>query len=185
MIKEMNFKFLYFCLWFGLVKSIDIVSMEGPVNKRSVDEVIYEFHTNAEENDWIFYLNTPGGSVMEGARLLPYLETKNVTCVVDKAYSMGFLLLQACSKRFMLPYGSIMQHDMYMGLEDDYTKIKSYMAFLTKVYDRLTTMQYTRIGLSKGEYLRKIKDNWWLTAEEAVQENCADDIIERMDIILQ
>lgn len=181
----MNFKFLYFCLWFGLVKSMNIVSIEGPVNKRSIDEVIYEFHTNAEENDWVLYLNTPGGSVMEGARLLPYLETKNVTCVVDKAYSMGFLLLQACSKRLMLPYGSIMQHDMYMGLEDDYTKIKSYMEFLTKVYDRLTTMQYTRIGLSKEEYLRKIKDNWWLTAEEAVEENCADGIIERMDIIFQ
>lgn len=181
----MNLKFLFMSMWFGMVFSQNIVSIEGPINKRSIDEVIYEFHTNPEENDWILYLNTPGGSVMDGARLLPYLESKNVTCVVDKAYSMGFLLLQACSDRVMLPYGSLMQHDMYLGFEDDYTKIKSYMEFLTKVYDRLTTMQYSRIGISKEEYLRKIKDNWWMTAEEAVEANCADRIVMTLNDVIQ
>lgn len=181
----MNFKFLFLLMWFGMVSSQGLVSIEGPVNKQSVDEVIYEFHTNPEENDWVFYLNTPGGSVMDGARLLPYLESKNVTCVVDKAYSMGFLLLQACSDRVMLPYGSLMQHDMYLGLEDDYTKIKSYVEFLTKVYDRLTKMQYSRIGISEEEYLRKIKDNWWMTAEEAVEANCADRIVLTLNDVLQ
>ena len=173
----MNLRFLFFWILFGCGMSAEIISIEGPINKRSVDEIIYEFHTMPQENDWILYLNTPGGSVMDGVRLLPYLENKNVTCVVDKAYSMGFLLLQACSKRLMLPYGTIMQHDMYLGFEDDYTKIKSYMEFLSGIYDKLTSMQYTRIGISKEEYLRKIKDNWWMTAEDAVQENCADDII--------
>ena len=29
----------------------------------------------------------------------------------------------------------------------------------------------------KLKYLSKIKDNWWMSAEEAVEANCADDII--------
>lgn len=180
-------KFRIFFLWFlfEFAMSAEIVSIEGPINKRSIDEVIYEFHSMPEQEDWILYLNTPGGSVMDGVRLLPYLENKNVTCVVDKAYSMGFLLLQACTNRIMLPYGSLMQHDMYLGFEDDYTKIKSYMEFLSRVYDRLTTMQHTRIGISKEEYLRRIKDNWWMTAEEAVEANCADKIVTTMNEIMQ
>lgn len=180
----MKFKFLLFCFFFGFVKSSEYISIEGPIDKRSVDSVVYEFQSNPQEKDWVLYLNTPGGSVMDGIRLLPYLENRNVTCVVDRAYSMGFLLLQACSTRLMLPYGSLMQHDMYLGFQDDYTKIKSYMEFLTKIYERLTGMQHTRIGISREEYLKRIKDNWWLTAEEAVKENCADGIVPLIENVL-
>lgn len=181
----MYFKFLSWCIFLQcLFVRSEYISIDGLIHKISVDDIISQFQAEPDKNDWVVYFNTPGGSVTDGIRLLPYFENNNVTCVVDKAYSMGFVLLQKCSKRLMLPYGSLMQHDMYLGIQDNYTSIKSYMKYLTKLYNRLAKIQYKRIGISYELFLKKIKDNWWLNAEESVKENCADSIIPTIEIVL-
>lgn len=133
----------------------------------------------------IFYFDTPGGSVSSGIKLLPYLQNTNSICVAQSAYSMGFLLFQACSERYVLPYSSLMQHDMHLGVRDDFHRIRSYLDYLEKLYEKLIQLQIQKIGISREHFLQKILQNWWLTAEEAVTENCADAIVQSTQVLLK
>jgi ATP-dependent protease ClpP protease subunit len=90
---------------------------------------------------------------------------------------MGFLLFQACSQRYILPYGSLMQHDMSLGIHDEFSRIESYFSFLRKLYYRLIDLQIKRIGISKKSFLKLIRNDWWMNAEESIKNNCADKII--------
>ena len=171
--------FIFFFLSFFFLGSsdLDFIPIDTVINKQSVDMIQSIFHSEPNRTDWTVYFNTPGGSVSDGIRLLPYFERNNITCIVDRAYSMGFLLFQACSQRYILPYGSLMQHDMSLGVQDEFTKIESYMSYLRKLYYRLVNLQSKRIGISRKIFLRNIRNDWWMNAEESIQQNCADKII--------
>lgn len=176
---KLNFFLLSFLIFFinFTYGEVEYISIDSVIEKESVDYIQYIFHNEPNKTDWIVYFNTPGGSVSDGIRLLPYFEKYNMTCVVDRAYSMGFLLFQACSQRYMLPYGSLMQHDMSLGFRDEFTKIESYLDYIRKLYNRLVTLQIERIGISRKNFLQKIRNDWWMNAEESIKNNCADKII--------
>jgi ATP-dependent protease ClpP protease subunit len=173
---KLNFFLLLFLPFFSFGE-VDFIPIDTVINKQSVDMIQSIFHNEPNRTDWTIYFNTPGGSVIDGIRLLPYFEKNNMTCIVDRAYSMGFLLFQACSQRYILPYGSLMQHDMTLGFQDEYTKIQSYMNYIRKLYNRLVNLQIKRIGITKKEFLQKIRNDWWMNAEESIKNNCADKII--------
>lgn len=156
---------------------LDIIPIDTVIHKETVDMIQSIFHNEPNRTDWTIYFNTPGGSVTDGIRLLPYFERNNITCIVDRAYSMGFLLFQACSQRYILPYGSLMQHDMSLGIHDEFSRIESYFSFLRKLYYRLIDLQIKRIGISKKSFLKLIRNDWWMNAEESIKNNCADKII--------
>lgn len=173
---KLNYFLLFFLPLFSFGE-VDFIPIDTVIDKYSVDMIQYIFNSEPNRTDWTVYFNTPGGSVSDGIRLLPYFEKNNMTCIVDKAYSMGFVLFQACSQRYILPYGSLMQHDMSLRLSDEFTKIQSYMRYLRKLYNRLVHLQIKRIGISKKEFLQKIRNDWWMTAEESIKNNCADKIV--------
>ena len=132
-----------------------------------------------KETNWVLHFDTPGGSVMDGMRLLPFLENNNVTCIVSRAYSMGFILLQACTTRSIEKYGSLMMHDMQLSFRSrtDFSKIKSYLEFLQRIYDQLFLLQIQRIGMSADAFKTKIQSDWWMDAYTALIYNCVDEII--------
>lgn len=71
---------------------------------------------------------------------------------------------------------------MYLGVRDDFHRLRSYLQYLERVYEKLLKLQIDRIGISKELFIQKILQNWWMTAEEAVQENCADAIIQSINM---
>jgi ATP-dependent Clp protease protease subunit len=158
-----------------------IIPIVGVINDDLIHYVV-ELIKETDE-DIVFYFDTPGGSVTSGMKLLPYLQNTDSVCVVQSAYSMGFVLFQACSNRYMLPYGSLMQHDMHLGVRDDFHRIRSYLRYLERVYDKLIKLQIERIGISRQKFIQRILKNWWMTAEEAVEENCADAIVQSVQSI--
>ena len=181
----MNFLLFFYLYIFGTVSfaSREIIPIVGVIDENTVEFVLDQIQ-NASSSP-IFYFDTPGGSVPSGVKLIPYLENTNSVCVAQSAYSMGFVLFQACSHRYMLPYGSLMQHDMYLGIRDNFHQIRSYIEFLGKFYDKLIQLQIDKIGIPKDIFLMKILENWWMTAEDAVLENCADAIISTIEDVPQ
>lgn len=178
--------FLFLFLWGNILAvgsmTKEIIPIVGVIDEELVQYVVERIKNTSSENT-VFYFDTPGGSVNSGMKLLPYLQNSNSVCVVQSAYSMGFVLFQACKKRYMLPYGSLMQHDMYLGVRDDFHRIRSYLKYIEKVYEKLLKLQIDRIGIPKDLFIQRILQNWWMTAEEAVDENCADAIIHSVDYI--
>lgn len=178
----MKFLIIYF-VFFLLTTPQPVVSetklyLHGMIDKNLVNDLQTQISQFPKETNWVLHFDTPGGSVMDGMRLLPFLEKNNVTCVVSRAYSMGFILLQACTTRSIEKYGTLMMHDMQLsfGSKTEFSKIKSYVEFLQRIYDQLLLLQIQRIGISADAFKTKIQSDWWMDAYTALIYNCVDEI---------
>ena len=160
--------------------SFDIINLHGPINSTNVENFMEEFKSSNKTN-LIVHINSPGGSVMEGNKIITLLQQQPVICVAEKAYSMAFAILQACQCRFVLRHSTLMQHQMSTMLMDEIEKINSYVAFLNEISNDLIEFQSERIGISPEEFKEKILNDWWMTAKGAVEQNCADDVLFSID----
>ena len=150
------------------------------VNEKSISFVIDQIY-QLSENDIYIYIDTPGGSVYEGQKLVNTIEymkdIKNITCVVQQASSMGFVILQSCPLRTALKGSMIMQHQISTRLYDEKAKLKNYMHYIDNMEDELIEMQSRRIGITKKEFIDKTYHDWYLTPKMALKYNVIDKIV--------
>ena len=176
---------LFLFLIFNLGNCIDVLNfnttnsiiLKGEIDGKLVSDFIYELNQKTEKDNLFVYLDTNGGSVHEGMKIISEMKKHNCSCVAERAYSMGFAILQSCKNRYILPHGSIMQHQMSLGIANEKGKIMNYLRYIHSVDELMTTMQASRIGLTNDEFNLKTNNEWWLYGENALIENCVDDIV--------
>lgn len=166
----------------------NFVSLVGPVTTNSVDDVIKSFNsrnlveTINENKNINMYINSPGGSVFAGNHLVQYIKTlqdSNVTvnCIAQNFMSMGFVIMQSCSKRYVMFDSVGMQHQMSLGLKGNIENLRNHFKLIDRVNNILIDMEIKKIGMSKEDYLNKILSDWWLYGEENVHQGIADELI--------
>lgn len=134
------------------------------------------------DEDIILYLNTPGGSVIDGLAIydtMQFVKPDIQTVCTGMAASMGSILLVAGTKgkRKILPNGRVLIHQPWggtMGTADDMTiEINEINKHKQRLYEILS--KHT------GQDVEKIKADsnrdFWLDAEEALNYGCIDEIV--------
>ena len=101
------------------LKPSNILLLKGEVNEVSVQKFLYDLHKHDRKKELILFLDTNGGSVAHGNKIVNEVQKYNIACVAERAYSMGFVILQACKKRYITPYGRIMQHQLSYGIGNE------------------------------------------------------------------
>lgn len=164
----------------------NFVVLRGQIDEDTSSYFIRDIHQLISYNNDIYvYLITPGGSVIDGYNIIQTLDAlsltgKNIHCIADIAYSMGFSILQACNYRYVLQGSSIMQHQMSFGLEGQLENNKNRFKFIESIEEKMAEQQSAKLGLTKDEFQKKILSDWWLFGDNAVKENAADNIINVM-----
>ena len=160
----------------------NFVALRGPVTSISVGETIMNLIEKTSDIRYI-YLSTNGGSVTAGLKLINVikdLENMNieVNCIADTAISMGFVIFQSCTNRYVLSHSTLMQHQMSLsGVGGKLLEINSYMSHINTIEDELNQMQAARINMSQTEFENRISNDWWLTTNEAINLNVADTVV--------
>jgi ATP-dependent protease ClpP protease subunit len=152
-------------------------TLSGPVTDESVDAAIVGVSPSEVK---YLVLETPGGSVDAGYRFVSFLKTKpNLICVVQSAASMGFVILQACGKRYVLDHSILMQHQASLGLPQ--TKVKNLLSVLKGILNQLwemDMMQAKRMGLTVEQFDALTTDDLWIfSGARAVELNAADKVV--------
>ena len=153
------------------------LTIKGPVTEESTTDFIYNLNKMKNKNNIYVYLDTPGGSVEHGNKIVSEIQKYKLNCIADRAYSMGFVILQACKDRYILPHGSIMQHQISLGIMNEKGKIDSYMKYIDQIESEVVESQAMRVGLSPTEFRLKTMNEWWLYGTNAVTQNCADKVV--------
>jgi ATP-dependent Clp protease protease subunit len=126
------------------------------------------------------FLETPGGDIGSGNQLISTIKAtgRPVHTVSLFAASMGFNIVQRLDTRYVLSSGTLMAHRATVGgLEGQIPG-----NFLTRVANILSTVtgmekqNAARLGISFEEYTTLVKDEYWVTGEEAVKQNAADKV---------
>lgn len=159
-----------------LFNETNLFVIRGPITETLADDFVKSMIIDKPE---YIYIYSNGGSVIAGNRIVMQLINKNVTCVAERAYSMAFVILQACKHRYITPTATAMQHQQSIGhLSGDLASISGYLNMVHAMEQYLTEMQSTRIGISE-EKLRTLSSvEWWMFGEDIIYHNVADEIVQ-------
>lgn len=128
-------------------------------------------------------INSPGGDVEAGFVLIDTLEAieSPVQCIIEsKAHSMAAMLTTFCDRVYMFPHATIMFHEASYGTLGEDPQIRSKMEFNARYLDRISMEISANLGISLDDYRKKIRDGWWMMAQDAVKAKAADEIVESL-----
>jgi ATP-dependent Clp protease protease subunit len=163
-----------------------IVMLDNEVTNQSASLIVAQMLFLEAENpdqDILFYINSPGGSVTAGMSIydtMEYIKPDISTIVMGQAASMGSLL--ACagkpSKRLILPHSRHMIHQPLGSAGGQATDVEIQAKELLRWKEVLIDI----VAKHTGQDIDKLKvemdrDNY-MTAKESVEYGLADQVVE-------
>lgn len=130
--------------------------------------------------DLYLFINSPGGSVFDGNRLVTYIENskrKIHTVCVTVCASMAAHLHQAGSTRLMLDNSMLMFHPAAGGARGQVENMRSLLNTIQLMVDRMDAKITKRSGLDYKEFKAKVAFEYWVLAEDAVRSNLSESIV--------
>lgn len=173
----MLFLLLFFRTSLIVLNSSNFVELTGDVDQENINNVIKGL--TYSKSDLIYlYLNTNGGEVESGLRLIHILESyndkKNIICIGEKVLSMGFSIFQACKTRIVMLSSTAMQHQITVSLEGQLYTLMRKLEYLKYIDDYLSTLESERLEMPKDVYNSLVQNEWWLHGRSIVKKKAAD-----------
>lgn len=165
-----------------VVISNRLIDVSGGVtfdSMKGAQKKLLELDAEGNEPIWI-RINSPGGSVDAGLILIDTLKAVDspVHCIVESsAYSMAAILLTYCDKKYGMPHATFMLHEASYGTAGEDPSNRSKLDFLTKYLDRLHEEIAKNLKMDLKKYRARIRDAWWMLADEAKSIGLIDQII--------
>lgn len=176
-----------------LASDLDILTIEkentiflnDQVNSDSVTKLQAEFLKMDAEliegKDIYLVLNTPGGLVSEGTKLIDFIKglPRKVHTISITAASMGFYIMQSLDIRFVMPSSFLMHHRVslrHMEGSVDGT-IETHLRVIRTSSDYLNKQIAERLNISIKEYKELVRDDVMINGFEAVKRNMADKLV--------
>lgn len=158
----------------------DIINSD--VANTIVAQLLY-LDSEDSEKDIKIYINSPGGSVMDGFAIydtMRHIKSPVSTICIGLAASMGAFLLAGGDKgkRFSLPNSEIMIHQVMGGAEGQASDIKIHAENILKMKDRLNKILAENTGQNKKKIENDTDRDNYMNAEEALKYGLIDAIIE-------
>ncbi len=163
------------------IPSIKIVGEVVDENMDAAIELLEQAKKSPDVTAVIIQMDTPGGSVDAGMRLINKMDEfpKPIICVVNgSAISMGFAILQSCTDRVMLRRAVLMAHSPSLGgLFNGTPEQWQSVADMLKAMARALAEQCShRMKVSIDEYISHTEGTkqWWMNWEEAGEVGAID-----------
>jgi ATP-dependent Clp protease protease subunit len=161
------------------------VMLSGPVTDTTVSKIVKEilqFDAQSADPIWLL-MDSPGGSVEAGLVLIDVMKSirSPIYCIViSKAFSMGAIITVFAKKRLIFPHATMMFHEASYGAIGEDPSIRSRIEFSTRYLDGLHVEIAKAIGMPLEKYRKRIRDAWWVMADEAVKEGVIEAIVTKV-----
>ena len=177
----------------GLLKDRVIV-IENEVNTAMASSVVAQLlllEKQDPEAEITMYINSPGGSVMDGLAIADTMDFINCdvrTVGLGMQASMGSFLLASGTpgKRHMLRRSQIMIHRLSSQVKGDYHSMESNFKHIESLHNMLLE-EYARMSQgkkTKEEFEELMRYDNWLTAEEAIEYGIVDSVITSREALI-
>jgi ATP-dependent Clp protease protease subunit len=124
-----------------------------------------------------------GGYIYDGLLLINAIENSDTpihTYCYSKAMSMGFITFVVGHKRFASPDATLMYHDAGTTLGDTIEGIQQSIDQTKRVVKRMDgkITSYTNIPQTKLDKIKKMKQDWYIFGDDAVELGLVDELLE-------
>lgn len=156
----------------------NVISLIGEIDGENTDLLLYEINKNIHSDNEIYvYIDTHGGSVYHGLKIVDEIRKYNISCIAQNAFSMGFAILQSCYKRFITETSRLMQHQMSYVINGNHEQVLQHIKLMEQIDHYINNMQSNRIGMNLTYFKTLVSNDWWLFGKNAIDMNCADEIV--------
>ena len=179
----------------------DIVNLDGSLNRElyladivsgtgmSIEGYIrfwnrYDEVNNipVEEREPIkIYIDSPGGNLTDTYTMIDAIRMSTTpvwTICAGVAYSGGFFTFIAGDHRIAYPHASFLYHEGAVGQSSDAGKFRNFADFYQKQLDQMKDIVLEFTEIDDATYEEHRRDDWWMTAEEAMELGVVDEIAE-------
>lgn len=172
-----------------LERSVYLTEEITPDHANSVFEMI-KFWNKIDETEQVpieerkpiqIYINTPGGDLNAVFSIISSIKISKTpvhTINIGTAYSGGFFICLVGHKRYGLRDTSFMFHEGAAMDEGDSHKILQHIEFYKHQLVRLKDIVISNSKITDEEYEKHKKDDWFMSAEDAITNGVIDEIIE-------
>ncbi len=166
-----------------------IIMLMDDVNDHTASLIVAQMlflESDDPDKDILFYINSPGGSVISGLSILDTMQLIKCdvsTIVLGQAASMGSLLASSGTKgkRLILPRARHLIHQPLGGAQGQASDMEIQVNEILRMKKQLTEIYVTNTGKSYEELERDMDRDNILTAEEAVAYGLADKIVTKRE----
>lgn len=159
----------------GIGSTID--SMIHFWNRRDEEEGL-----NIEERKPIkIYIDSCGGSLTDAFTIIDSIrmsKTPVITIATGCAYSAGFFIFISGHKRIAYPHASFLYHEGSATNGGTASQFRNFADFYDIQLTQLKQIVLDYTDIDEDEYNKHKKDDWWMTAEDAINYGIADEIAE-------
>lgn len=131
-------------------------------------------------------INTPGGCLTSSLTIIDSIKLSKTpvhTFTIGSGYSGGFFIGICGDKRFGYPHSSYCFHEgSSEGIGGDAHKIIQNVDFYKKQLKSLRDITLDNTLIDDEEYNKRSKDDWFMTAQEALEYGVIDEICKEMII---
>lgn len=157
------------------------IELYGQIGMNAVGAAVEITRMNSEsDKEIIMLIDSPGGSVISGARLISAMQTSKAkikTVCVSMCASMAFMIHQYGSERLALDRAILMSHPATVGYDGDVDRIMSFIGTIQRYTNKLEAEVAKRMGLTFDQYKQKIQNEYWVDAEDALNDKVVDGLV--------
>jgi len=161
-----------------------IIYFTGVVNSDTCDTAIAQllYLSSVDERDINMYINSPGGSVVDGLGLVDtmnYINCDISTTCIGMAASMGSVLLSngAKGKRFVLPHSRVMIHQVSSSQSGTLADLEIELEQTRRCKNDVYKILADNTGRSFDEMEKLCDRNNWFIGQEAVDLGIVDKVL--------
>lgn len=125
-------------------------------------------------------LDSPGGSVIAGARLISAMQTsksKIRTVCLSLCASMAFMIHQYGDERLALDRAILMAHPASAGTQGDVDRMVSFLSLLQRYVGKMEAEIANRMGLTFEQYKVRTATEYWVDSEDAIKDHVVDSLV--------
>lgn len=158
-----------------------IMLLNAEVTNQSVEILIEQLeHSAKTESSVYLILDSPGGSVFDGARLIAYMEGSPIpvyTVCYSICASMAAQIHQHGKKRYMVDHSTLMFHSAAGGVRGTVPEMRSLLDYIELSVNKLDAYVAKRSSMDYNSFKLLTLKNLWIDAEDSVNMGLADGIV--------
>lgn len=158
-----------------------VITLQGPVTEESTSSIIEQIKEKQNQSSIYLLIDSPGGSVIDGALLISAMEASKVpvyTVCLKLCASMAFMIHQYGAKRYMIDRSILMAHPASGGgrmgqLENQASLLNTIRRYIDKLNNKVAK----RLNMSDEEFRNHYAYELWIDAEDSTQKGLNDGIV--------
>lgn len=161
-----------------------IIFLDKEINSETASDIVSKLlYLDSEGNEDIkLYINSPGGEISSGFMIYDTINLINSdvqTISVGTSASMAAIILLAGTKgkRKILPNSKVMLHDLSGEAKGKYKDVITEVKEMNKLHNKLFEIITEKTNLTMDQVEDKLKNDFWLSSEEALNYGLVDKIV--------